>query len=369
MRGFYRIFCLMGAFAPSVLWADLLPGGVVPFPDVPIMPVEHISKYSGGWLTPTAFPKTADDLSFTDRMVLKSKAYEPFRDLSAYHDLVVEGEEHFIERQMALAEIERVADYEDMPLDEYCDNYPLDDENCIQNPGAWNDVIDVADEYEYGTEYAGVTIGGGAVIANNKTRGGSCYPAAKNKYFKNQILTTGQYAGVSPAFEKALITVFRKEGKCGIIEGDPCGYTCFGIGQNCMGRQLGINVRNLTRADAENIYYEHFWKKYNIGILPDVISGDLFLAMMASGPQTGIAQFRKFLGLPYGYQLDESVANAVANYNGDIHNRWLDMRKQFLIQVAAKKYNNRVLNGWMRGIKLKRENGCHVIPKDPLFRQ
>ena len=362
MRGFYRIFCLIGAFVPSVLWADLLPGVVVPFPDVPNINTNH------SMLAPTLFPTTFADISFTDRMALKTKAYEPFRDLSAYHDLVVEGEEHFIERQMALAEIERESDMETMSADEYCDNYSLDDENCIQNPGVWDDVIGIADDYEYGIEYSGATIGGGAVGANNVVRGGSCYPAAKSENFKNQILTTGRYERVSPAFEKALITVFRKEGKCGIVPGDPCGYTCFGIGENCLGKDLGINVRNLTRADAENIYYNHFWKKYNVGILPDVISGDLFLAMMASGPKTGIQQFRKFLGLQSGYQLDENVANAVANYNGDIHNRWLDVRKQFLVQVAAQKYNNSVLNGWMRAIKLKRENGCHVIPKYPLYR-
>lgn len=339
-----------------------MPDFVVPFPDV------ANTDYQITKLRPVDFPATVADLSFTDRMALKSKSYEPFRDMRAYHDLVVEGEEHFIERQMALMEIERESDMETMQADEYCDNYPLDDENCIQKPGVWNDIVDIADDYEYGLEYSGATIGGGVVFANNTVRGGSCYPAAKSNDFKNQILTSGRYERISPAFEKAMITVFRKEGTCGIIEGDPCGYTCYGIGQNCLGKDLGINVGNLTRADAENIYYNHFWKKYNLDMMPDVISGDLFLAMMASGPKTGISQFRKFLGLTNGYQLDENVVAAVQNYNGDIHQSWLDVRRQFLVQVAARRYNNRVLNGWMRAIKLKRENGCHVIPRYPLYR-
>ena len=339
-----------------------MPDFVVPFPDV------ANTDYQITKLRPVDFPATVADLSFTDRMALKSKSYEPFRDMRAYHDLVVEGEEHFIERQMALMEMEREYDYEMMDNAEFCNNYSLDEEHCAQAPDAWQEVIDVADDVSYGTEYYGTTIGGGAVIANNKVRGGSCYPAAKSNDFKNQILTSGTYERISPAFEKAMITVFRKEGTCGIIEGDPCGYTCYGIGQNCLGKDLGINVRNLTRLQAEKIYYDNFWQKYNVGMLPDVISGDLFLAMMASGPKTGISQFRKFLGLTNGYQLDENVVAAVQNYNGDIHQSWLDVRKQFLVQVAARKYNNRVLNGWMRAIRLKRENGCHVIPVTPLYR-
>lgn len=362
MRELRLIFYLMCGLAPCLVWADFLPDFVVPFPDV-----VHIN-YPITNLQPTAFPTTISDLSFTDRMALKSKSYEPFRDMSAYHDLVVEGEEHFVERQMALMEIERESDYETMDNAEYCENYPLDEEHCEQYPGTWNSVVDAADDVSYGTEYYGPTIGGGAVVVNNVVRGGSCYPAAKSDNFKNQILTSGVYERVSPAFEKALITLFRKEGTCGIIEGDPCGYTCYGIGQNCLGKDLGINVRNLTRPQAEKIYYDRFWQKYNIGMLPDAISGDLFLAMMASGPCTGIQQFRKFLGLSQICQIDDSVVVAVQNYNGDIHQSWLNVRKQFLVQVAARKYNNRVLNGWMRGIKLKRENGCHVIPLAPLYR-
>lgn len=362
MRMWYNIFCVLCLIAPGVAHARPLPSNVVPFPNTPTI------NYENGYLNATTFPKTVADISFTDRMALTSSGYEPFKDLRAYRDLVVEGEEHFIERQMALMEIERVENYENMEIDEYCDNYPLDTENCDVSPDMLDRIIAYADDFSYGTEYSGGTIGGGAVVANNKTRGGSCYPAAYSKDFKNQILTTGRYERISPAFEKAMITVFRKEGKCGYIPGDPCGYTCYGIGQNCTGKTLGINVRNLTRADAEKIYYEHFWKKYNVGMLPDVIAGDVFLAMMASGPKTAISQFRGFLGLPKNYNLDENVVAAVMNYNGDIHNRWLDVRKKFLVQVAARKYNNRVLKGWMRAIKLKRENGCHVIPSQPLFR-
>lgn len=353
MRGFCRIFCLIGAFAPSVLWADLLPGVVVSFPDASVAPTVYQSNGFGGRLIPTSFPKTVDDLNFSDRTALKSKGYEPFKDLSAYHDLIVEGEEQFIERQAALAKQEIESD----------------------NNATYDEIVSIGDEEDsFVGEYSGTTIGGGKVIVNNRVRGGSCYPAAKSINYKNQILTTGKYERISPAFEKAMITLFRKEGKCGIIKGDPCGYTCYGIGENCLGKAIGLNraaLGRLTRGEVEDIYYKNYWEKYNIGILPDVIAGDVFLAMMASGSITGIRQFRKFLGVNTSPKdkLDENVVNAVVNYNGDIHNRWLDFRRDFLKRISSKYDDKRVLTSWMRAIKIKRENGCHVIPIEPLLRQ
>ena len=216
--------------------------------------------------------------------------------------------------------------------------------------------------------FSGRTIGGGAVIARNDIHNGSCYPAAKSKVFKNIVMTTGQYETSLPPFEKAMITVFRKEGKCGEIKGDPCGYTCYGIGSgpNCMGHD--IDVKNLTRAGAEKLYHDRMWAKYHIDRLPDVIAGDVFLASMASGACTAIQQFRGFLGLNKNCKIDDDVVRAAENYTGDIHNDWLDVRQKFLIDVAERKYQNRVLKGWMNAIQLKRENGCHVIPTDPLYR-
>ncbi len=316
------------------------------------------------------FPQVFGDLSFSEQVSIKSKGYEPFKDMEVYADLVVAGEEHYIERELAQLEIERQSDEQSMSPQEYCDKYPLDSEKCKTDTAAIQTIVNIGSSQQaqpYSTPaFSGRTIGGTPVVPRNDIHGGSCYPAAKNNVFKNAVLTTGQYEKDLPPFEKALITVFRKEGKCGTIKNDPCGYTCYGIGSGpkCM----NIDVRNITRADAEKIYYDKFWKKYNIGKLPDVISGDVFLASMGSGPCTAIGQFRQFLGLGKGCKIDDDVVRAAENYNGDIHNDWLDVRQEFLVRVAERRYKNSVLKGWMNSIRLKRENGCHVIPAEPLYR-
>ncbi|MCR5398712.1 MAG: hypothetical protein K6E68_04170, partial [Lachnospiraceae bacterium] len=66
--------------------------------------------------------------------------------------------------------------------------------------------------------------------------------------------------------------------------------------------------------------------------------------------------------------INNNMINAVQNYNGDIHNNWMDVRNDFLQQVARNRYNGSVSRGYTNAIILKRKNGCHVQPTEPLTR-
>ena len=379
---FFMIYTLMPI---STLGSVFGPNNIIPFPQAHTTATTN-TQQNKPTLTAAHFPSTFKDVSFSDQVAIKTQGYEPFKNMSAYDDLIVAGEEFYIERDIARMEQQSIEDAQTMSDEEYCDNYPLDETRCSPTSETLTQVIeignrqdsppptqitDITSSDDTGQNVINIahitnTIGGGPVVARNDTYGGSCYPAAISNHFKNKVLTTGQYEQQLPPFEKALITVFRKEGKCGKIENDRCGWTCFGISQ-CNGL-TEQQVKRLTRADAEKIYYNKYWKAYGIDKLPDVISGDVFLAGMGSGPATAVRQFRRFLKLKDGNRVDDSVVNAVKNYNGDIHNDWLDVRQAFLVKVAKEKYHNKVLKGWMNGIKLKRENGCHVVPEKPLYR-
>lgn len=323
-----------------------------------------LAHVAHGKLTATKYPGTVEDLSFTSRVELAAEGYKPFLDKSAYQELnIVPGEEIYTDRMIAQAE---AAAEEEQKLEEYCKQHPEDKTKCQQKPTEPTPTVPVAPITPTTTvNYSGGTIGGGPVIVNNSVTGGSCYPAAKDRHFKNKIFTTGKYEKIHPAFEKGLITVFRKEGGCGTIKNDPCGYTCYGIGSKCNG---GLVVT--SRAEAEDYYYKKYFANYKIDKLPDVISADIFIASMASGPGTAMKQFRKFLGLPENTRVvDDEMINAVKNYQGDIHNKWMDRRDEFLQAVAQKRYNGSVSKGYKNAIELKRKNGCHVQPQEPLYRQ
>lgn len=343
------------------------------------------------------FPMTISDVSPDVRRQNAMAGYAPFANASPYAGLVVEGEEEYLERMAARVNAERESDLQTMSHDDYCNAYPLDDENCVVAPGAADAVIasanaptptpvsatnntswsnnnaanlissNVGNMSPGGGAYTGKTIGGGPVIKSNKIHNQSCFLAPKTKSNRpNKILTSGRYESIDPAFEKAMITLFRIEGGCGSIRGDPGGYTCYGIASRM---NPGVDVRRLTRADAEDIYYNKYYKKHKIDMLPDVIRGDVFMAGVASGSGTAITQFRKMLGLSAGTQIDDSVIAAAENYNGDIHNDFLTVRQNFLVDVAQRKYGGRVLSGYMNSIILQRESGCHVEPLEPLVRQ
>ncbi len=336
-----------------------------------------------GKLAATKFPTTAEDLSFKSRLEIAAEGYKPFLDKKAYQELnIVPGEEIYTDSMIAKIEAEEEQQNQDAEVlsnDEYCKKYPDDDTKCVQptppsdpqqepssSPSIHIPIKPQQPEAQkQQTTFSGKTIGGDTVIENNFVTTGSCYPAAKDRHFVNKILTTGKYEKTQPALEKGLITVFRKEGECGTIKNDPCGYTCYGIGsgKNCTG--IVVN----SRAEAEEVYHDRYWKKYKIDKLPDVIATDIFLACMASGPGTALSQFRTFLGLSKkSAPVDDEMINAVNNYKGDIHNDWMNKRDAFLQDVARRRYNGSVSRGYKNAIELKRKNGCHVRPAEPLYR-
>lgn len=321
-------------------------------------------------LVATPFPKTYADISFVDKVAVQTEAYQPFMDKSVYESLdIVPGEEVYTDSMLAKMEAEQ--DQEQTPT---TTDFPSPDIGAtdLAQPIQVIPPAQIAETPQphypasptqttrstYTPTYSGATIGGGTVIENNIVTGGSCYPPARDKNFPNKIYTTGKHEKDSPAFEKALITLFRKEGGCGTIKNDPCGYTCYGIGSSpyC----AGVLVHN--RAEAEEVYYNRYWKKHHLDRLPDVISGDIFLAGVGSGTQTAIQRFSTFLGIKKTLSINNEMIRAVNNYNGDIHNDWMDYRDQWLQESARKRYGGSVSRGYKNGITLKRKNGCHVRP-------
>jgi hypothetical protein len=359
-----------------------------------------------GKLSATKFPGTVEDISFKSRLENINDGYEPFLDKKAYQELnIVPGEEIYTDHMIAAEEAqmtEQESDAKTMTREEYCKKYPHDETRCppktetpAEQPNQPAKPSEPSQPSQPSqptrpsepsqparptpppseptpskppystTPYAGYTIGGGTVVENNIVIGGSCYPADHDRHFPNKILTTGKFENMYPALEKGLITIFRKEGKCGTIKNDPCGYTCYGIGSSP--KCSGVVVH--SAAEAEDFYYERYWKKYGFYKLPDVISADVFIAAMASGPGTALSQFRKFLGLPSKKSaVDDAMINAVKRYHGDIHNDWMNVRDAFLQEVARKRYGGSVSRGYKNAIELKRKNGCHVRPEQPLYR-
>lgn len=190
-----------------------------------------------------------------------------------------------------------------------------------------------------------------------------CTPPQVDSTVLNMICTSGKYS-FDPAFEKAMITKFRTEGGCANVQ-DGNGTTCFGVA----GRYYPQVYRTdppFTRAEAEDIAYENYYKKYDIDRLPDAIRGDVFMALWGTGkPGTSIGLLQNVLGVPETNKVDDATIMAARNYNGGKGN----LRKKFLkARWARMKNNNNFSNGWAKAFLVYMKNGCHTITTDPLER-
>ena len=352
----------------------------------------HISNATSSFLQPTGFPKTSADASFTTRTENAAAGYAPYAGRRAYQTLKIETEEQYIDRMVKSAEAQSQRDLATLSRAEYCNLYPLDDQYCPQAPGLAESIIAIGNrpsatqqqqkptrpqqqgqkitqpqQTEQGTTQFIPPVISQTITQpqNNNAFNGQCTPPQRSNHFPNKILTSGKYANIDPAFEKAMITIFRTEGECGHDPDDSGGYTCYGVSQN---NNPEVDVRNITRADAEDIAYKKYYTQYDINKLPDTSRGNVFILGWAGGTVTGIRRFCKFLGIPQRDKIDDTVVSAAMNYPGDIHNDFLDNQQQFYIDVSKRGNNKKFLKGWMNRVQLMRENGCHTETTAPLTR-
>lgn len=313
---------------------------------------------------PQVFPTTMADTSFTVHTENAAQGYQPFANRSAYQTIQIESEEAYLNRMIQREELQSQRDAQTMSREQYCDKYPLDEELCPQTLNLTQEVIAIGNRKPpQQTTNQSQTLS--ANTQNNNSFNGPCTPPQRSDHFPNKILTTGQYAKSDPAFEKAMITVFRTEGECSNDPDDAGGYTCYGISQNA---NPEINVRNITRADAERIAHNKYYTQFNINQLPDNSRGNVFMMGWGAGQTTAIRHFCKFLKIPERDKIDSSVVNAATNYQGDIHNDFLDQQQQFYIDISKRGNNKKFLKGWMNRVKLMRENGCHTPTTDSITR-
>ncbi len=348
------------------------------------------------------FPDTIADVPSEIRTEVEAAGYEPFKNAVVYMPIEIESEEKALERE--LNRLESIRQYDAIILSntEYCEKY-FDEARCPQDRGKLQEIIAIGNNPNTPAQPATgttttpatnvvinipgtatsttpntntavaqhpsttITTPTGPVIANNRAHRGPCTPSARSNHFRNKILTSGKYQAIHPAFEKAMIQIFRVEGDCGYHPADRGGYTCYGWAQNS---NPDIDVKQLTRAGAEDRTYQRFFLAKGIDKLPDAISGDVLRGDFGSGPGQGIKRLRQTLGLKATRDsVDDELINAVKNYPGDIHNAYWDTMQQFYINITERKPSQKVfLKGWMNGVKHFRDNGCHVQPQTPLTR-
>ena len=330
------------------------------------------------FLTVASFPQTAADATFIERVQSKAEGYSYF-NRSAFSDMSIEEQDE-LESMAYRAELQRLRALIYDTHDDYCHNYPMAD-GC---PGALTDATPQQPQttqpesiYQTTTptttNYMYTPYMRAALTAENinkyglSTHNGECTPPERSNHWKNQILTSGYYQHTAPAFEKFMITAFRKEGGCVNDPDDRGGYTCYGCASNGLCR--GVDFNTISRGKVENLAYSNIYTKYNIDKLPDAFRGYALWGMWGSGAITGIKQFQSTLGVQTTGKIDDATIRAAETYTGDFADAYTNNREQFLRNIVARDpKQKKFLNGWLRGLELLRPSGCHVVPTNPIYR-
>lgn len=140
---------------------------------------------------------------------------------------------------------------------------------------------------------------------------------------------------------------------------DPGGLTKYGISQRAY---PNLDIRNLTRPDAEELYYRDYWLKYHCDELPDAIAFVLFDGVVNQDAGAIIKLLQKVLYVPE----DGKIGPATITAAKIARIRKLEVVKEFLgwrlkryatrDQVRVKKY----MRGWSNRILDVMEHAVEV---------
>lgn len=128
--------------------------------------------------------------------------------------------------------------------------------------------------------------------------------------------------------------------------GDPGGLTKFGVSQRSYPL---LDIANLTREQAKDLYIQDYYLKNGIQLLPDAFQESVLDFAVHSGPQTAISNFQRLIGVPVDGKIGPQTALAAQTANvQDVKRVYSLQRILFLTkQVEDNPSKLKFLRGWI----------------------
>lgn len=126
---------------------------------------------------------------------------------------------------------------------------------------------------------------------------------------------------------------------------DPGGETRWGISKRSY---PGLDIKNLTREAAKDIYRTDFWRRIDADTLPDGVAYQLFDFAINSGIETAVRYFQRALGVADdGHWGPMSAKAAAATSESDMIMQLCAERLDFMTRLKNWPHASR---GWSRRI-------------------
>lgn len=113
-------------------------------------------------------------------------------------------------------------------------------------------------------------------------------------------------------FENAVEYILKHEGGYVFHQKDPGGETNFGISKRAY---PNLNIKDLTRDDAKEIYRRDYWNKISADLLPHFLRLSVFDSAVNQGPQRAIGLLQAALGVSVDGVLGPATLEAAGRAN------------------------------------------------------
>lgn len=158
------------------------------------------------------------------------------------------------------------------------------------------------------------------------------------------------------AFDKAVTFVLSVEGNYSNDPADPGGETKYGISKASF---PDIDIKNLTRDQAIEIYRTQFWNRCNCDMIPAQLGMVLFDSAINQGPSTAIRMLQKSLNVTADGVMGPSTIAACLN--ADVRQVLPDFIARRAMQYATQREIIRFGLGWFRRLA-----ACQQLVQEPL---
>jgi len=152
---------------------------------------------------------------------------------------------------------------------------------------------------------------------------------------------------------------------------DPGGKTNWGVTQATLSKHLGrpataTEIRNLTKADARNIYKNMFWDVVGGDELPPGVNLCVYDFGVNSGPSRGVKSLQTALGVPADGWVGEKTYKAAAKANKrELINTLCDRRLAFMRSIRDKDTGAKLWDtfgkGWQRRVEDIRKRALAMV--------
>ncbi len=134
---------------------------------------------------------------------------------------------------------------------------------------------------------------------------------------------------------------------------DAGGETKWGISKRA---NPDLDIKNLTREEAEKRYFEKYWKPLNLENIENInIALQIFDFAVNAGINKAVKTAQRLVGVNVDGVIGPNTVAAINKMNNTFLNRYKYARKEYyLYLVKVKPSNNKYLNGWLNRIERTR---------------